>query len=93
MENVQILSIGKRDDLAHAIKIDTKVFLLDIPRDSMQYLQYSVLEMMKNRIVFSPKYSSQTKILHSTPHIVIFSNEEPNMAAMTEDRYNIITLN
>lgn len=90
--NVQFLSIGKRDDLAHAIQIQTEIFLIDVPRGQMEYLQYSVLEMLKNSLVFSPKYQSSMKRLLKTPHVVVFSNEEPNYESMTEDRYNIIQI-
>lgn len=87
---VQLLSSGKRDDVAHAIDPDCSVFLFNIPRGSMEYLQYSVLEMLKDRFIFSPKYNSKTKTLRTNPHVVIFSNECPNMDAMTSDRYEVV---
>lgn len=85
----QFLSIGKRDDIAHVVKIQTTVFLVDVPRGQMEFLQYGVLEQLKNRLVFSPKYNSETKTLLATPHVVVFSNEDPDMEKMTEDRYDI----
>lgn len=91
-DDVQFLSIGKRDDLAHAIQTMTRVFLVDVPRGQMEFLQYSVLEMLKNSLVFSPKYQSTMKRLHQTPHVVVFSNEEPDYSKMTEDRYTIVNL-
>lgn len=89
---VQFLSIGKRDDLAHAVQTDTRIFLIDVPRGQMQFLQYSVLEMLKNCLVFSPKYQSSMKRLLKTPHVVVFSNEEPEYDKMTEDRFNVIAI-
>lgn len=89
-DDVQFLSVGKRDDLAHAIEIQTRIFLLDIPRGQMEYLQYSVLEMLKNCLVFSPKYQSSMKRLLKCPHVIVFCNEYPDMDAMTRDRYYII---
>lgn len=86
---VQILGVGKRDDVAHAIDPNKSVFLLDVPRTQMEYLQYSILEMLKNRMVFSPKYNSEMKILVKTPHVVVFCNEHPDMGKMTQDRYII----
>lgn len=91
-DDVQFLSIGKRDDLAHCIEIQTKVFLIDVPRGSMEYLQYGVLEMMKNCLVFSPKYQSTMKRLISRPHVFVFSNEEPDYSKLTEDRFNIVNI-
>ena len=87
--DVQFLSVGKRDDIAHVVKEQTRIFLFDVPRGQMEYLQYGVLEQLKNRLVFSPKYNSMTKRLHAVPHVVVFSNEEPDYEKLTEDRFNI----
>ena len=86
----QVLRIGKRDDLAHAIDPNMKYFLFDIPRTQMEFLQYSVLEGLKDRMVFSPKYASNLKVLTNIPHVVVFCNEHPDMTKLTGDRYNII---
>ena len=60
----QLLSVGKRDDLAHAVDETKRYFFFDVPRGGMEYFQYSILEQLKNRVVFAPKYESTTKILH-----------------------------
>lgn len=87
-EDVQVLSGGKRDDIAHAIDSSKKVFLFNVPRQGMEYLQYTILEQIKDRMVFSPKYNSRTKILPKA-HVVVFCNEHPDLDKMTPDRYNI----
>lgn len=86
-EDVQILSGGKRDDIAHAIDASKKIFLFNVPRGGMEFLQYTILEQIKDRMVFSPKYNSQMKILAHKAHVVVFSNEMPDMNKMTHDRY------
>lgn len=91
-EKVQVLRIGKRDDLAYAIDESKTIFLFDVPRTQMTFLQYSVLEMLKDRLIFSPKYKSGSKILPSNVHVVVFSNEQPDMTAMSEDRYNVVEI-
>jgi len=53
----------------------------------MEYLQYAVLEKLKDQIIFSGKYASSTKYIEHPVHVVVFSNEEPNMDALTLDRY------
>ena len=87
--DVQRLSIGKRDDLSFAIDCSKCLFVFDIPRGQLEYLQYSVLEQLKDRMVFSPKYESTTKILRTIPHVVVFCNEEPDYNKMTADRYDV----
>lgn len=89
-EETQILGVGKRDDIAFAIDPTKSIFLFDVPREQMQFFQYSLLEMLKNRIVMNNKYHSETKVLARVPYVAVFSNEMPNMDALSSDRYNII---
>lgn len=91
-DDVQVLRVGKRDDLAHAIDPLKSIFVFDVQRSEMQFLQYSVLEMLKDRMIFSPKYHSLTKILSKTPFVVVFSNEDPDMEKLSRDRYDIRNL-
>lgn len=86
-ERVQILSVGKRDDIAHAIDEDKDIFLFNVPRGGMEFLNYTTIEQLKDRMVFSPKYDSRTKILKKNPHVCVFCNEQPDMTRMTEDRF------
>lgn len=86
-DEVQFLSVGKRDDLAFAIDPTKKVFMFDIPRGSMQYMQYAVLEKLKDRMVFSGKYHSTPKYLEHNVHVVVLCNEHPDENQMTHDRY------
>jgi len=89
---VQLLSVAKRDDLAHAIDPTCDIFLINVPRLQMEYLRYEILESLKDRTVFSPKYQSGMKILAQTPHVVVFANEAPVESQMTADRYVIRTI-
>lgn len=89
---VQVLRIGKRDDLAHCIDETKDMFLLDVPRGQMEFLRYEVLEMLKDKMVFSPKYNSQMKILRRVPYVAVFSNEAPDEEKLTHDRFNIINV-
>lgn len=86
-DETQVLRIGKRDDLAHCIDPHKSIFLIDVPRKQMDLLQYPILEMLKDRIVFSPKYHSMTKILYGKCHVIVFCNEDPDLTAMSTDRY------
>lgn len=88
-DDVQCFSVAKRDDIAHAIDVTKRVFLFNIPRGSMEHLQYGILEMLKDRVVFSPKYNSCTKILVRKCHVVVFCNEHPDMEKLSADRYDV----
>lgn len=88
-ERTQVLSIGKRDDLAYIIDPSKDIFLFNVPRGSMEYLQYTILEQLKDRMVFSTKYRGLTKFLPKTPHVVVFSNENPDYNRLSGDRYQM----
>lgn len=85
-EKTQVLSAGKRDDVAHAIDSSKSIFLFNVPRGGMQFLQYTILEQIKDKMVFSPKYNSTTKMIPEA-HVCVFCNEYPDMNKMTHDRY------
>lgn len=85
---VQYIRPGKRDDMAHCIDETKRIFIVDVPRKQMEILQYSVLEMLKDRLVFSPKYNSRTKVLTSSPHVIVFCNEKPDYEKLSSDRFN-----
>jgi len=91
-DKVQVLKVGKRDDLAHAIDETKTVFLFDVPRDQMTYFQYAIPEMLKDQMVFSPKYHSGMKTLSAVPYVAVFSNSQPDMNALSLDRYKIINI-
>ena len=88
----QRLSVGKRDDIAHTIDVTKSIFLFDIPRGQLQYLNYAILESLKDQLVFSPKYESVSKVFAHRVHVVVFSNETPDMNLMSADRYVVINI-
>ena len=85
------LRVAKRDDIAHSIDENKRIFMFDIERASMEYLQYSILEQLKDGLVFSPKYDSRVKRIKSNAHVVVFCNEHPDPTKLSEDRYHVIT--
>lgn len=86
---VQVLSIGKRDDLAHVIDETKTVFFFNIPRGGMEYFQYPIAESLKDRMVFSPKYMSRMKFLRHNCHVIVFCNEAPDETKLSEGRAQI----
>jgi len=85
-KRVQILGVGKRDDIAYMIDETKDIFLINVPRGAMEYLQYSVLEMIKDRLVVSPKYQSMVKVLDKVPHVYVFTNSDPDYDKLSADR-------
>ena len=85
-DSVQILSSGKRDDLAHVIDPSKRIFLFNIARGQMEYFQYSIAENLKDQLVFSPKYNSRMKFIRHRCHVIVFCNEYPDMNKLSADR-------
>lgn len=91
--DVQCLSIGKRDDIAYIVDARRSIFLFNIPRDQMEFLQYSVLESLKDQLMISTKYQGKTKMWKRSPHVIVFCNEPPNETKLSADRLIIRELN
>lgn len=89
-DRVQILGIGRKMDLAYSIDTEKDIFIFDIHRGGMEFLQYGIIENLKDRVIYSSKYQSETKILSKVPHVVVFSNEHPDMTKFSQDRYIIL---
>lgn len=86
-ERVTVLTNGKASDLSYTVKPSSDIFLFNIPRGGMEFLSYHLIEGLKDRIVFSQKYTSEMKYLLKTPHVIVFCNEQPDRSKMTADRY------
>lgn len=88
-DKTQVLGIGKRDDLTYVVDERKSVYLFVVPRGQMEFLQYSVLEQLKDRMMMSTKYQSKTKTWKDNNHVVVFSNEAPDLEKMSADRFDI----
>lgn len=78
---------SKTADIAYAWKGERTV-IFDFSRQLEEHVNYGVIESIKNGLIFSAKYNSNTKC-KATPHIVVFSNFDPNKATMSADRWDI----
>lgn len=88
-DKVQILSSGKQTDLFYLIDESREFFFFDIPRSQSEYLQYPVLEKLKDRRITSTKYQGRVKVLAKCPHVVVFMNENPDRNKLSRDRYKV----
>lgn len=87
--NVQILSPGKKADMAYEFFTATKILFMDCARSKQsEYIQYDFLEEVKNGRLFSPKYESRMKVF-KPPHVVVMMNERPDMTKLSMDRYDV----
>lgn len=88
-ENAQVMEMGKRADMAHALRTNIRVLFINCTRDHTELLQYGFLEAVKDGMVFSGKYNSRTKRI-GLCHVVVLMNQEPDRSKLSEDRIIII---
>lgn len=82
----QILQQYQRDDRS------IKIVCLDIPRHQIEYLNYGMLEKIKNGFIYSGKYEGG-KCFFRSPHVLVFANSEPDYSKWSGDRFNVVDLN
>lgn len=98
LTNEVIIADGKKDNIFNQVnrklneeEKEFKVVLLDIPRSAEGYINYGVLEQLKNGLIYSGKYEGG-QCLFDDVHVVVFANFMPDRSQFSEDRWNIIQL-
>lgn len=81
---VQVLHPSRGMDMAYLIK-PASVYVLDIPRASVDYLPWATIEEVKNGFLTSTKYECQPKRF-PIPHVIVFSNQPILPGTFSEDR-------
>lgn len=79
---------AKAADLAFAYNGENMV-VFDYTRDKEDYINYSILESLKNGILFSPKYASGQKIF-APATVVCFANFPPDYTKLSLDRWDVL---
>lgn len=81
---------GKHADIVYAYQAE-RIVIFDYVRDAEQYVQYGVIEQLKNGCCFNSKYTSGMKRFEQ-PHVVVFSNFHPDQSKLSADRWDIRVL-
>lgn len=89
---------GKKDNILHQLairqnemKVLTDIIILDVPRENAEYINYGLIEQLKNGNTYSGKYEGARVRLYF-PHILIFTNFPPLLDKFSHDRWNIIKI-
>ncbi|ARI50289.1 satellite replication initiator protein [Sophora alopecuroides yellow stunt alphasatellite 8] len=83
---------GRTQDMMHIITADPKNhWVFDVPRVSSEYVNYGVIEQVKNRVMVNTKYEPCVMRDDNHPvHVVVFANCLPDVTKLSEDRIKII---
>lgn len=86
---------GKYSDICNLIfKQDMdkcRCIIFDIPRNNGNSVSYSAIESIKNGLIVNTKYETGFKVFNP-PHIIVFSNEAPDISKLSVDRWNIVCI-
>lgn len=91
-ENALILNGGKANDINFIIKdyIDNRkpirTIIFDIPRCSIEYINYAAIENLYNGLISCNKYESCILRYNPPKRIIVFANQEPDYDKLSEDR-------
>lgn len=85
---------GKGSDAKYAVAtmvgkgkpLDVVVF--GYPRSAAEYVSYGCIEEIKDGIFFNSKYESGM-VMYNSPHVIVFSNMEPDYTKMSQDRWDV----
>lgn len=91
-----IIASGKKSDVFNQVKCwldehkneSPRLIILDIPRTARDYVNYGVLEKLKDGMIYSGKYEGGICCLENV-HVICFANSPPDMDRMSNDRWNI----
>lgn len=92
-----IIADGKKDNVFNQLKtkldegVEPRLVLLDIPRCGQGYMNYGVIEQLKNGLCYSGKYEGGDCVFDA-PHVIVMANFEPDYTQFTGDRWRVIDL-
>lgn len=96
-----IIASGKTADIFNQINqmmnpkkgrgVKPTIVIVDIPRSSLDYINYTAIEKLKDGHLYSGKYEGG-KVRIPRPHVICFANEMPTKEKTSLDRWEIIEL-
>ena len=92
-----LIADGKKDNVLHQLckmlddGLEPKIVILDIPRHGKDYMNYGLIEQIKDGCIYSGKYEGGDCIIDNV-HVIIFANFAPDESKFSEDRWNIVNV-
>lgn len=87
-KNAFVARGGKVADIAYAYK-NQDIVVFDFTRDKEEFVNYSAIEALKDGLIASPKYESSLKVKRKTIRVICFSNFQPDLSKLSDDRWDI----
>lgn len=92
--DVTCVTMNKSADILTVVEDTCRVFMIDLPRSyDVTYTPFNAIEQIKNGFVTEGKLKKTARQLSfAPPHVVVFSNDVPELKKLSEDRWKIIKL-
>ena len=90
-QGAKVLINGRFADLAFIYQGE-KICIFDNTRSMESYVNYGILEGIKNGYLVSTKYAGCTKSF-AKPHVVVMANFKPDYNKLSLDRWGVRVLN
>lgn len=91
--NIAYTASGKSIDILTLADPKKTVYLIDLPRSNDNHCPYNAIEQLKNGLVSDGKLKKQIRtVIMNPPHIIIFSNHEPDINKLSYDRWKFTKL-
>nr|ACJ36781.1 replication initiation protein [Banana bunchy top virus satellite Y] len=83
---------GKKENIlfSYVDEGSDKHIVFDIPRCNQDYLNYDVIEALKDRVIESTKYKPIKIVELGKIHVIVMANFMPDFCKISEDRIKII---
>lgn len=88
---VLFLSGGSYKDASYQVvkaRQDPRIVLINLPRSAEGKISYGTFECLKDGLVQTGKYEGGVR-LFAPPHLVVFANFLPDLAALSLDRWDV----
>ncbi|AAA42894.1 ORF1 [Coconut foliar decay alphasatellite] len=79
----------RKDVLYQYIEDPKRNLILDVPRCNLEYLNYALLECVKNRAFSSDKYEPLSYLGFDHVHVLVFANVLPDYLKISRDRIKL----
>lgn len=79
-----IICDGKKDNVLNQVRtaLENKqpinIIILDVPRCNKDYINFGLVEQLKNGCIYSGKYEGGVCV-YEIPHVIIFTNHKPEI--------------
>lgn len=92
-DEVCILNSPKSADILTCANEEYKTYIFDFSRSQEGYEPWNALEQLKNGMITDAKLKKKARqLIFNSPHVICFSNFEPEQHKLSNDRWKIIRI-